>query len=60
MLRASISFLLLGLLALGFGLYDVAGVSLELGRLLLFVFLGLSIVSFMGGILTGRGTHAPR
>jgi hypothetical protein len=55
MLRASISFFFLGLLMLGLGIYNIAGMSLELGRLLLFILLGLSVISFLGGVLTGRG-----
>jgi hypothetical protein len=60
MLRASISLSALGLLAMMLGYYQVAGVSMELGRLLLFIFLGLSIVAFLGGILTARNATPPR
>jgi uncharacterized membrane protein YtjA (UPF0391 family) len=54
MLRASIIFFFLGISALGLGVAGIAGVSLELGRLLLFVFLGLAILTFLGGLMTGR------
>ena len=60
MLRASLTFFFLGLLALVLGFYEVAGISLELGRLLLFVFLGLAILTFLGALMTGRTPKSPR
>ena len=60
MLRTSIGFFVLGLLALGLGAYDLGGVSLELGRILLFVFLGLAILTFLGGLMTKRRAGTAR
>lgn len=60
MLRASFAFFFLGLLALALGFYDIAGISLELGRLLLFIFLGLAILTFLGALLTGRASRNSR
>jgi len=54
MLRAAISFFIIGLLALILGAYNIAGLSIELGRLLLFVFLALAIVSALVSLITGR------
>jgi len=54
MLRASIGLFLIGLFAILFGMTNMAGVSFELGRLLLFVFLALAVITFLGAILSGR------
>jgi uncharacterized membrane protein YtjA (UPF0391 family) len=54
MLRASIVFFVLGLLAYFFGAYGFAGVSVDIGKLLLVVFLIFSLISFIGGLATGR------
>ncbi len=54
MLRVSIACFFLCLLALALGAYEIGGVSLELGRLLMFVFLILSIVSFVASLVTDR------
>ncbi len=47
MVRVSIGFLLAGLFAIMLG-WDGSAVSFEQGRFLLFVFLALSIISFLG------------
>jgi uncharacterized membrane protein YtjA (UPF0391 family) len=54
MLRAAIGFFVLALVALLFGATGIAGVSMELGRLLLLVFLALAVVSFAVGLISGR------
>ncbi len=54
MLRASITLFVIGLLAMLFGMYNIAGVSFELGRLLLFVFLALAVLGFLAALITGR------
>lgn len=54
MLRAAIVFFVVGLVALFLGLYGIAGFSLEVGRLLLVVFLALGVLSIIAGIITGR------
>lgn len=60
MLRAAVLFFAIGLLAVVFGAYGVAGVSIEAGRLLLFVFLALSIASaIFSWIGRGGGRHPP-
>lgn len=55
MLRAAIVFFIIGLLAILFGANNLAGVSMELGRTLLFVFLVLAIISFIASLVSGRG-----
>ena len=56
MLRAAIGFFILALLAYLLGAGGVAGMSLEIGRILIGVFLVLAVISFVGGMLTGRRT----
>ncbi len=53
MLRAAIIFFVIGLLAMFFGMNGIAGMSIELGKLLLFVFVGLAIVSFLISLVSG-------
>ncbi len=55
MLRAAIAFFVLGLIAFLVGANGVGGLSVEIGRLLLVVFLILAVLSFLFGMFTGRG-----
>jgi uncharacterized membrane protein YtjA (UPF0391 family) len=55
MLRAAIAFFILAIVAILLGVTGVAGVSMEIGKLLLVVFLVLAILSFLGGRWTGSG-----
>ncbi len=57
MLRAAIIFFLVGILAYVFGAYHVAGLSLEIGQIFLYVFLALAIIAFVVNILSGRRTR---
>jgi uncharacterized membrane protein YtjA (UPF0391 family) len=59
MLRAAIGFFVLALLAILLGANGVAGVSMEIGRMLLFVFLVLALISFVFSIVSGRGPRNP-
>jgi len=54
MLRAAIGFFVLAILAYLLGAGGVAGMSVEIGRMLLTVFLVLALVSFLVGIFTGK------
>ncbi len=54
MLRAALAFFVLGIVALLLGLGGIAGVSIEVGKILLFVFLVLAVISFLVGAITGR------
>lgn len=49
MLRASITFFVLGLISMLLGINSIAGLSIDIGKILLFVFLVLSLVSFVLG-----------
>ncbi len=53
MLRAAITFFVLGLVAMLFGAYGIAGVSIEVGKILLMVFIVLAILSFVVGLIRG-------
>ena len=54
MLRAALVFFVLALVALLFGASGVAGLSVEIGRTLLVVFLILAAVSLIAGLVAGR------
>lgn len=56
MLRAAIAFFVLGLIAILFGATGFAGVSIEIGRTLLIVFLVLAAISFIASLVGGRRT----
>ncbi|MES2965281.1 MAG: DUF1328 domain-containing protein [Bdellovibrionota bacterium] len=57
MLQAAIAFFVLALLSMILGANGIAGVSMEIGRTLLWVFLILAVVSFVASLLTGRSTR---
>lgn len=54
MIRAAIAFFVLALVAIVLGANGIAGLSIEIGKILLFVFLALAIISFLVSIITGR------
>jgi uncharacterized membrane protein YtjA (UPF0391 family) len=54
MLRVAIGFFILGLVAILLGANGVAGMSFEIGKNLLFVFLVLAVISFIASMVTGR------
>lgn len=57
MLRAALGFFVIALVAVVLGASGVAGMSMEIGRALLVIFLILAVISFVAGIVSGRGTH---
>lgn len=54
MLRAAIIFFAIALLAILFGATGFAGVSMDIGKTLLAVFLVLAVVSFIFSLVSGR------
>jgi uncharacterized membrane protein YtjA (UPF0391 family) len=54
MFRAAIAFFVLALVAMLFGASGIAGMSADIGRILLTVFLVLAVLSFVVGLVTGR------
>ncbi len=59
MLRAALGFFVLALLAVLLGASGIAGISMEIGRALLFVFLILAFLSFLAGIFGRGGGRVP-
>lgn len=59
MIRAAIAFFVLALVAIVLGANGIAGLSLEIGKILLFVFLALAVISFLVSIVTGRKPNLP-
>jgi uncharacterized membrane protein YtjA (UPF0391 family) len=59
MIRAAIGFFVLAIFAYLLGAGGVAGLSMEVGRLLLTVFLVLALISFLVGIFTGKKPNIP-
>lgn len=55
MLRAAIAFFIIAIVAFIFGAVGIAGISMEIGRLLLLVFLALAIISFLINFLGRKG-----
>lgn len=54
MLRAALLFFVLGLVAMLLGATGFAGLSIEIGRLVLYVFLALTVISLVVGLISGR------
>lgn len=54
MLRAAIIFFAIALLAIIFGATGFAGVSMEIGKMLLGVFLVLAVISFVISLFSGK------
>lgn len=55
MVRAAIGFFVLAIVAILLGASGVAGISMDIGKTLLVVFLILAVLSFVGSLITGRG-----
>lgn len=55
MLKAAIIFFVLALVAMLFGASGFAGVSMEIGRTLLIVFLVLALLSFIASLFGNNG-----
>ena len=55
MVRAAIAFFILALVAYLLGAGGVAGMSADIGKTLLMVFLVLAVISFVISLVTGRG-----
>ncbi len=53
MLRAALMFFILALVAMLLGASGFAGMSMEIGRILLLVFLVLAVISGITGLITG-------
>ena len=58
MIRAALGFFVLAIIAYFLGAGGVAGLSMEIGRIIVMVFLVLAGISFLGALFTGR--NSPR
>lgn len=58
MLRAALAFFILALVAMLLGASGIAGISLDIGRTLLVVFLILAAISLVVGLVTGRSPRS--
>jgi len=54
MIRAAITFFVLAIVAYIFGAYGIAGLSVEIGKTLLGVFLVIAVISLVVALITGR------
>ncbi len=54
MIRAALGFFILALIAIVLGMNNFAGISMEIGKTLLYVFLILAVLSGLVGLITGR------
>lgn len=54
MLRAAIAFFILAILAYALGSSGIAGMSVEIGRVLLTVFLIVAVISLLVGLTTSK------
>lgn len=60
MIRAALGFFVLAILAYLLGAGGIAGMSMEIGKILVMVFLVLAALSFVGSLLTGKSSgHLP-
>jgi uncharacterized membrane protein YtjA (UPF0391 family) len=57
MLRAAIAFFILAIVAFVLGAAGIAGVSMEIGRMLLTIFLVLAVISFVIDLVSRRGSR---
>jgi uncharacterized membrane protein YtjA (UPF0391 family) len=57
MIRAAIAFFVLAIIAVVLGATGIAGISMEIAKVLLGVFLLLAILSFLTSIVTGRRSN---
>lgn len=56
MLRAAIIFFVLALISYLFGATGIAGLSMDIGRTLLWVFVVLAAISFVVSLVSGKRT----
>jgi uncharacterized membrane protein YtjA (UPF0391 family) len=53
MLRIAVGFFIFGLFAVLLGANHIAGLSIELGKTILYIFLVLSVLSLLVSVVTG-------
>ena len=56
---SALAFFVIGLIAMFLGMNNIAGMSVELGKLLLIAFLALAVVSFVFSLISGGRSRPP-
>jgi uncharacterized membrane protein YtjA (UPF0391 family) len=59
MLRFALAFFVLALVSMIFGAYNIAGMSMEVGRMLLLAFLVLAGIAVLAALFSGRRPKLP-
>jgi len=54
MLKAAIIFFILALISIVFGAYGIAGLSMEIGKILLTVFIIFAVISFIASFFKDK------
>ena len=54
MIRAAILFFILAIISYVIGAYGIAGLSIEIAKVFLYVFVALALISFIGAMLTNK------
>lgn len=54
MIRSAVSFFILAIVAYALGSYQIAGLSLDIGKILLIVFLAFAAISLIFSLLMGK------
>jgi uncharacterized membrane protein YtjA (UPF0391 family) len=54
MLRAALAFFVLGLVAIFLGANGVGGLSVEIGKFLLYIFVVLALITFLASMFLGK------
>jgi|LakMenEpi03Aug12_release.lakeMendotaPanAssembly.Ray.scaffolds.fasta_scaffold6643860_1 uncharacterized membrane protein YtjA (UPF0391 family) len=57
MIRAAISFFVLALVAYVLGAYGIAGLSVDIGKILLIIFLAMAFIAFIASLVSGKKTR---
>lgn len=55
MIKTAIGFFILAIIAFMFGAYGIAGVSMNIGKILLGVFLVIAVISLLAGLFYNQG-----
>jgi uncharacterized membrane protein YtjA (UPF0391 family) len=54
MIRAAISFFVLALVAYVLGAYGIAGLSIDIGKILLIIFLAMALITFIASLVSDK------
>lgn len=60
MVRAAVIFFVLAIVAYLFGANGIAGISMEIGKTLLGIFLAIAVVTIVAAMVTGRFLIGPK